>query len=28
LGYRFVYNVDGSMNAWAEAGYPIERPRR
>lgn len=28
LGYRYVYNVDGSMNAWAEAGYPIERPRR
>ncbi|MGE3151107.1 MAG: rhodanese-like domain-containing protein [Nitrospiraceae bacterium] len=28
LGYRFVYNVDGSMNAWAEAGYPVDRPRR
>jgi rhodanese-related sulfurtransferase len=28
IGYRFVYNVDGSMNAWSEAGYPIERPRR
>jgi rhodanese-related sulfurtransferase len=28
LGYRYVYNVDGSMNAWAEAGYPVERPRR
>ena len=28
LGYLYVYNVDGSMNAWTEAGYPIERPRR
>jgi rhodanese-related sulfurtransferase len=28
LGYRYVYNVDGSMNAWSEAGFPIERPRR
>jgi rhodanese-related sulfurtransferase len=27
LGYRHVYNVDGSMNAWMEAGYPIERGR-
>jgi phage shock protein E len=27
LGYRHVYNVAGSMNAWTEAGYPIERPR-
>ena len=25
LGYRYVYNVDGSMNAWLEAGYPVER---
>lgn len=28
LGYRHVYNVAGSMNAWMEAGYPVERPRR
>jgi rhodanese-related sulfurtransferase len=28
LGYRHVYNVDGSMNAWMEAGFPVERPRR
>lgn len=28
LGYRHVYNVAGSMNAWLEAGFPIERPRR
>ncbi|GJL58328.1 MAG: hypothetical protein NPIRA03_11850 [Nitrospirales bacterium] len=27
LGYQHVYNVDGSMNAWTEAGYPIEHPR-
>lgn len=26
LGYRYVYNVVGSMNAWQEAGYPIEAP--
>lgn len=25
LGYRHVYNVVGSMNAWMEAGYPVER---
>ena len=24
LGYRHVYNVTGSMNAWLEAGYPVE----
>ena len=23
LGYKYVYNVRGSMNAWLEAGYPI-----
>ena len=23
LGYKHVYNVRGSMNAWLEAGYPI-----
>ena len=28
LGYKHVYNVSGSMNAWLEAGYPIEPPRR
>lgn len=27
LGYQHVYNVEGSMNAWTEAGYPIERPK-
>jgi phage shock protein E len=27
VGYRHVYNVAGSMNAWTEAGYPVERPR-
>jgi rhodanese-related sulfurtransferase len=24
LGYTRVYNVSGSMNAWQEAGYPVE----
>lgn len=28
LGYRHVYNVSGSMNAWLEAGFSVERPRR
>lgn len=28
LGYRHVYNVAGSMNAWTEAGYPVAPPRR
>jgi len=28
LGYRHVYNVSGSMNAWLEAGYTIEPPQR
>jgi phage shock protein E len=28
LGYRHVYNVAGSMNAWVEAGLPVERPKR
>lgn len=28
LGYKHVYNVEGSMNAWMEAGYPVESPRR
>lgn len=28
LGYKYVYNVAGSMNAWLEAGYPVNFPRR
>jgi rhodanese-related sulfurtransferase len=28
LGYRHVYNVSGSMNAWTEAGYQVARPGR
>ncbi|MDA0739579.1 MAG: rhodanese-like domain-containing protein [Nitrospirae bacterium] len=24
LGYKHVYNVAGSMNAWTEAGYPVQ----
>ena len=28
LGYRHVYNVTGSMNAWLAAGFPIESRRR
>ncbi|HEY5627174.1 MAG TPA: rhodanese-like domain-containing protein [Nitrospira sp.] len=24
LGYSHVYNVNGSMNAWVEAGFPVE----
>jgi len=28
LGYRHVYNVAGSMNAWVEAGFPVDRSRR
>jgi phage shock protein E len=28
LGYRHVYNVRGSMNAWQDAGYPIAPPGR
>lgn len=27
LGYKNVYNVEGSMNAWEGARYPIEHPR-
>ena len=27
LGYKNVYNVEGSMNAWEDARYPIEHPR-
>ena len=28
LGYQYVYNVAGSMDAWQAAGYPMEYPRR
>lgn len=28
LGYRHVYDVSGSMNAWLEAGFPVESGRR
>ncbi|MGH7232531.1 MAG: rhodanese-like domain-containing protein [Nitrospiraceae bacterium] len=28
LGYRHVYNVSGSMNAWVGAGYPVQPARR
>jgi rhodanese-related sulfurtransferase len=28
LGYRHVYNVRGSMDAWTDAGFPVELPRR
>ncbi|GGS01271.1 rhodanese-like domain-containing protein [Deinococcus sedimenti] len=24
-GYTRVFNVDGGMNAWTSAGYPVER---
>lgn len=24
LGYSHVYNVNGSMNAWLEAGFPVD----
>lgn len=27
LGYKNVYNVEGSMNAWERARYPIEHPQ-
>ena len=27
LGYTHVYNVNGSMNAWMEAGYPVAEVR-
>lgn len=26
LGYKHVYNVAGSMNAWMDAGYPVVPP--
>jgi phage shock protein E len=28
LGYRHVYNVSGSMDAWVGAGYPVQPARR
>jgi len=28
LGYRHVYNVSGSMNAWLAAGFPVQPGRR
>lgn len=28
LGYKHVYNVRGSMNAWVEASYPVHPARR
>ena len=28
LGYKHVYNVQGSMNAWLEAGYEIQPAQR
>jgi rhodanese-related sulfurtransferase len=28
LGYKHVYNVAGSMNAWTDAGYPVVPPDR
>ena len=28
LGYKNVYNIRGSMNAWVQAGYPVAGTRR
>jgi len=28
LGYKHVYNVVGSMNAWESAEFPLEYPKR
>jgi rhodanese-related sulfurtransferase len=28
LGYRHVYNITGSMNAWVAAGFQVESGRR
>jgi phage shock protein E len=28
LGYRHVYNVEGSMNAWMEAGFQVAQPQQ
>ncbi len=27
LGYQYVYNVEGSMNAWEGAGFSVQHPR-
>jgi len=28
LGYRNVYNIRGSVNAWVQAGFPLAGGRR
>jgi len=28
LGYKNVYNIRGSMNAWQQARYPVAGGRR
>lgn len=28
LGYKYVYNVKGSMNAWLDAGYELQPASR
>ena len=28
LGYKHVYNVSGSMNAWVDAGYELQPATR
>lgn len=28
LGYKHVYNIRGSMNAWLQAGYPVAGGKR
>ena len=28
LGYKNVYNIRGSMNAWLQAGYPVSSGHR
>jgi rhodanese-related sulfurtransferase len=28
LGYKNVYNIRGSMNAWLQAGYPVASGKR
>ncbi|MCA9472520.1 MAG: rhodanese-like domain-containing protein [Nitrospirales bacterium] len=27
IGYKHVYNVEGSMNAWQAAGFEVDHPR-